>query len=241
MRSISFRSYVHFSRKYHLLTLAGLMSLVFLISAGCQPLRNPITYVDLCGITREQIGKMEDEAVRNWIAQKYGSYHTLNLDAVLAEAGQEKGSVTGYGWGAENDFHGEVYLRSGHLIRISLNNIKSGLTIGHVVDNIGPPDWVLLVANLRDPVLYYFQLDYPQMGFSVGIEDLKSVAQLGHDLSSGIKLERRMSIDWIECYSPDQMETVLENDFFLSEANTSVLMQARTTWSGFETYIPLTK
>ena len=187
------------------------------------------------------MGTMDDEAVRNWIVENYGVYHALNLDAVLAAAGLEKGSVTGYAWGTENDFHGEVYLRNGHLIRVSLYNVKNSWTFGQIVDTIGPPDWVLLAAYVRDPVLYYFQLDYPQSGFSVHYDDLKSAKELGIGKKFAIKLEEGMSIDWIDCYSPDRMETVLENDFFLSEANTSVLMQARTTWSGFETYIPLTK
>ena len=241
VKSISHHKHFHIGVKYLSILLIILISLSILISYSRQPSRKPITYFNLCGITPDQMGTMDDEAVRNWIAKKYGAYHALNLDTVLAAAGQETGSVTGYTWGTENEFHGEVYLRNGHLIRVSLFNVKNSWTFGQVIDTIGLPDWVLLVASVRDPVLYYFQLDYPQLGFSIGYEDLKSAREMDIGKNFAIQLQEGMAINWIDCYSPGQMKTVLENDFFLSETNVSVLMQARTIWSGFGAYIPLTK
>ncbi len=242
MKSIFWRSDIYISRECHLTLL---ISLIFLVVTSCQraqePVsREPITYLDLCGVTQDQIGTMDDGSVRNWIEEKYGSYRTIGLDAVLAYGEQELDSVKGYIWGDINDFYVDVYLRRGILIRVSLNNIEEGLTFGQVVDDMGPPDWVHLDAVIRHDVLYHFQLDYPRLGFSVGAEDFKSTKILSNN-DYGIELDRDMSIDTIECYSPNPMEIVLKNDFIEPKDNVSFLMESRSKWSGFETYIPITR
>jgi len=183
------------------------------------------------------MGTMNDSAVRNWIKDKYGSY-TYNLVDNKAIDTLDKGSVVSYSWGDVKGFYGYIYVRNGYLFDISLHNLKNGLTFGQIVDSLGHPDYLNNDAEVYENILYDIELDYPHLGISVGMTDMKNPGQLTHNGVFAFHLEKNIPVQWIECYAPAPMEQVLERIFLLSPDMAIRAVQARLPWPGFNIYIP---
>ena len=204
--------------------------------AGCrQPTEVslvPVSYKDLCGLTSEQMGVMDDKNVRRWIEAEYNDIPLKSQEMISGE------SIVIYIW-KYNGITGNAYLRDGHLFRISLSDVENGPTFGQVVAALGPPKVVDRSAGMYEPLLYTIVLDYPALGVSVGVSNIEERSRLTHQGELAAPLTEDMQIDHVDCYAPGSMEEVLREVFFLSPENVSYHIQRRMPWPGFGALIPL--
>jgi hypothetical protein len=217
--------------------------LICFIFSGCQfhpttvTYNSPITYKTLCGLSQAYLGKMNDRAVRNWMEEKYGAYEIFN-DPTVPQRGQNTIVVYGEVKPQYNDVY---YLRNGFLFRISRNDIKEGPTFGHVVEGLGSPDGIYYNVEMYEQFVIYIQLDYPHLGISLITTFMKDPGQLLHNGKYAIRLETNIPVQRIECYTPDPMDLVLENELFMSQEVASTYIQNQIPWPGFMAYLPLSK
>jgi hypothetical protein len=184
---------------------------------------------------------MDGAAVRQWLENEHPGYRRMNLDAVLGYAGLQAATAVGYAWGDGKGPSGEVYVRDDRLVLLALSNPNDAGTVGEIVAAMGDPEWVLLLATVRESAVYYFQLDYPGRGFSLVVEGTAQGMHLGSNAAPAIDLEPGMVARTVYCYLGGSMEHVLGADFLLSASSSSALLQARVPWAGFGPYLARTK
>jgi hypothetical protein len=199
---------------------------------GCQQPIEPVSYKDLCGLTSEQMGVIDEEDVRHWIEEEYSCAPAESEEVIGGEF------IVIYIW--EHDgITANAYLRDGRLFRISLHDVENGPTFGQVVAGLGPPEMVDRRAGMYEPVLYTVSLDYPALGVSVGASGLEKRNRLMHEDRLATPLTQDMVVDHIECYTPGSMEDILREVFSLPPEYVAYHIQRRIPWPGFGALVPL--
>lgn len=215
------------------------LCLLLAILAGCRQtthIETPVSYEDLCGLTSEQMGTMDEANVQQWIKEKYNATPTQSQQIMGGEA------VTVYIW--EHDgITGNAYVRDDRLFRISLydldNNVESKPTFGQVVAGLGPPEMLDRTVGMYDPLQYTIILDYPALGVSMSGTEAEARNKLVHEGVLAAVLTERMQADNVHCYIPGSMEAVLQKIFFVSPENVPRQMQTQIPWPGFGALVPL--
>ena len=220
------------SRFIHASLLVAGMCFLLAVLAGCRQPTEPVSYQDLCGLTSDQMGVMDEEDVRQWIEEKYNSVPVKSQKVTNGE------SIVIYIWQYDG-IAGNAYLRDGRLFRISLHEVENGPTFGQVVAGLGPPEMVDRYAGMYEPMLYTVDLDYPALGVSVGASGMEERNKLMHEGGLAAPLTEDMQVDYVECYTPGSMEDVLREVFFLPPEYVSYHMQRRIPWPGFGDLVPL--
>jgi hypothetical protein len=215
--------------------------LYFLLTAlaGCRQPRQPVSYEDLCGLGSEQMGVMNDEEVRQWLEEEYGTASPVILDAMLE--GNERDLITAYAW-EEKGRTGIAYLRDERLFRISLRYIGDRPTFGQVVGGLGTPDMIgRSVITYGGDVVYSLGLDYPELGVSVSASAEMTAKEVSRSAEEwAVTLKEDMQVNSVSCYTPAaSMEEVLHKVFFVSPENVSYAMQRQMPWPGFGALVPL--
>jgi hypothetical protein len=226
--------------KFKMCSLNILVGILCFICAACQlsskpnSQKKPITYENLCGLSQEQMGKMDIIEVQRWVKDKYGSF-TPYKDPRVNPAEQQ--AITAYTLGEANSEYGAAFLRNGYLMRVSMENIKNGVTFGQVVDRLGSPEYFHFDSQWYEKVLYDIYLDYPNLGITVGTTQLQDPRQLLHGNKYEFLINKNFHIDQIDCYVPNELELVLQETYFYPSNRISTVMQAFLSWPGFGTYI----
>jgi hypothetical protein len=219
--------------------------LCFLLAAlaGCRQPKQPVSYEDLCGLSSEQMGVMNDEEVRQWLEEEYGTASPVILDAILEGRLEEneRDLITAYAW-EEKGRTGIAYLRDERLFRISLRYIGDRPTFGQVVGGLGTPDMIgRSVITYGGDVVYSLGLDYPELGVSVSASAEMTAREVSRPAEEwAVTLKEDMQVDSVSCYTPvASMEEVLHKVFFVSPENVSYAMQRQMPWPGFGSLVPL--
>jgi hypothetical protein len=195
-------------------------SLFFPLLAGCAGSATPIpiTFESLCGLTHEQFEQMDEEALLRWIQDAIGTPPPWKNTV---------GTRVTFSWPKGNRAYGHAYLYFGRLVRIELESIGGGPTLGQVVDALGKPEWVRSLVTRREDTLYWVNLEYPGLGFSVATSSLEK----GN--VRRVTLSKHMRVTDVFCYAPGSMEQVLQRAFFYSKQAITTSMERSVPWPGF--------
>jgi hypothetical protein len=206
---------------------------------ACQASSLPaVTYSDLCGLAREQFGKIDEQAVLQWIQSKNAQPFRAPIPDLPDEIKTDQ--IQAWGWVQPSDAQTirVAYLRNGKLVRVSTQDLQNGPTFEQVVAGLGSPDTVYRSMLEYEQVLYTIGLDYPALGIIVYTSANENRNTLMHDDQIAIHLVPTSRVTRIECYEPQPTENALQQVFFLSHESVSLEMQRRITWPGFDTWVP---
>ena len=193
---------------------------------GGPPTAARLTVEDLCGLSTDQFGSMEEEAFRNWFHERYGRFPARDEQIVGGEA------MTVYSW-RQDGAVGNAFAHDGRLHSLSIIDIADGPSFGDVVTALGTPKAVDRYANVYDPVLYRIQLDYPDLGVSVTTKGLEDRTELSANGGLYIRLAEEMPVTTITCYAPSSLEHLLLQVLFLDEEVAALQLARRIDWPGF--------
>lgn len=209
---------------------------------GCkgsgEPL-SPVSYEELCGLARGQMGVMNEEEVRRWIEETYGMALPIsNLHEFLPPG--EKESVIAYNW-FRGDENGEAYLREGRLFRVS-RETKNGPTLGQVVAGVGSPELIARGAvGYGGHVVAIIHLEYLSLGVSIETWYEMRGKELSRPYAEWtVVLREDMQASSVDCYLPGlSLEEVLREVFFIRPEIIPREVERRMPWPGFGVQIPL--
>lgn len=216
-------------------------SICFLLAvlAGCRPPDQspaPVLYEDLCVLTHEQMGVMDDESLRQWIEKEYSNVPLRSQEVISGEL------ITIYVWEYEG-ITGNAYLRDGSLFRVSSFDLegkaKGQPTFGQVVAGLGTPEIIEPSAGMYEPLAYTIVLHYPTLGVSVSGTNVEPRERLTHEGKLAVLLTEDMQVDNVDCYIPGSIEEVLQTAFFASPEDVLLYMRNRMPWPGFGALVPL--
>jgi hypothetical protein len=212
--------------------------MIFVVLAGCEQPRKQISYESLCGLTKDQMGSLDEDGVREWIEKEHGPVQEVILDQALDE--EYSGSITAYGWSEMGKVAGIAYMREGRLYRASVYDLENGPNFGQVVTSLGVPQAVFgSGTTLQDPVLYTIRMEYPDLGLSVEGSSLEARSELIRGEGLSAPLREKMLVRNVECYVPGSIEEVLRNVFLLSPEVIRYQLEKRIKWPGFSSIVPL--
>lgn len=212
----------------HVSVVAVLCSLLAVL-AGCQQPARPVSYENLCGMSSEQMGKMNEAEVRQWLEQAYGQETARNAvgDEILVTTGQ-----------MPNDGVVTAYLHNGRLSHVQFQEIKNGPSLGQVVTGLGTPETMSHdVRSYGSHVAYFIGLDYPELGISVEAWGEMTPEELEEWT---ITLREDLRVDWVSCYLPGlSLEQVLREVYGVSPDAVQSEMNRRKSWPGFGAAVPM--
>jgi hypothetical protein len=216
----------------------GLICVGLLMMAACQsPPLPAVTYSDLCGLTREQFGKLDEQAVLQWIQSKNAHPFRVPISNLPDEIKTDQIQAFGWTQSADTQTVRVAYLRNGQLVRVSIQDLQDGPTFGQVVAGLGSPDTVYRSMLEYEQVLYTMGLDYPAFGILVYTSGHENRRTLMHDDQLAVHLVPTSRVTRIECYEPQPTQDALQQIFFLSHESVLLEMQRRITWPGFDTWV----
>jgi hypothetical protein len=205
---------------------------------GCEQPRKQVSYESLCGLTKDQMGSLDEEGVREWIEKEHGPVQEAILDQALDE--ELRDAIVAYGWSEMGKIAGIAYLKEGRLYRVSVYGLENGPNFGQVVTSLGVPQAVYgFGIAVRDPVFYTIRMDYPALGLSVEGSSLDARAELIRGKGLSTPLSEKMLVRDVECYVPGSIEQVLRDVFLLSPEVIRYQLEKRIKWPGFSSTVPL--
>jgi hypothetical protein len=140
-------------------------------------------------------------------------------------------SLTMLAWKDQMGDFNRIYLRDDKVLRIEID-IDYNLTLGEVVDEYGPPEYVYVYAD--GSLEYFVFLDYPTQGFEVKsytyAPDVKNYA----DHNKGIGLvSRDLEVTEVIYFAPTSLRELLEEVLLLPPDGVKYHIANSYEWTGF--------
>jgi hypothetical protein len=208
-----------------------------LVMSACQPLQQTsITFSsfrDLCGLKPDQFGTMDNDAVLRWIEDTY-QIAPQKYDRL------ERGvQVITYDW-VRGDTRRSAVMHDSYLSRLTLENHKSGATLGQVLKVFNLPASVSGGELPYEKVSYSVGLDYPSAGLIFVVAESADASSLMHNGKLAVQLKENLQASYIHCFKPSvSMDQVLQTVFLDSPEDVEAEKKGRVPWPGFDGWVYL--
>ncbi len=125
---------------------------------GCVRPPARVSFERLCLLTPDRFAAMDEEHLRQWLRDNFAEINKERREKVV-----EGRKISAYKWG----WNGSAFLLDGHLVALvmDIDETDNGLTLGEIVDSLGPPATLSTLTGLHSDGLHYaIQLDYSEQG-----------------------------------------------------------------------------